>query len=218
MPKLNTTIDNIELKTNKVIGELPSNTWTDAQYPSAKTLYNTYTGLRSMSHPIGSVLIMTTNVDPTNTVGGTWELMDKGFKSYSDFVDNGIIFTPAVGITPTAIYMARGEKTIRIRISLAANTTLTDAGLDLGMLNFDKIGISNLHSSFINQVTYQDDIATGGIVYSVLADSGLVKQTDVFGVTSIGANANFSLDFTFVVHHDHMLDGACDKFYWKRTA
>lgn len=45
MPKLNTTIDNLELKTNRVFGNTPSAAWTDEQYPSAKTLYSTYNSL-----------------------------------------------------------------------------------------------------------------------------------------------------------------------------
>lgn len=41
MPKLKTTINNLQLISNKVSGT-PSVSWTDAQYPSAKTLYDTY--------------------------------------------------------------------------------------------------------------------------------------------------------------------------------
>lgn len=47
MPKLNVTIDQIETTTNKVIGSIPSPSWTDAQYASAKTLYETYATLLS---------------------------------------------------------------------------------------------------------------------------------------------------------------------------
>ena len=47
MPKLNTTIDNLELKSNRVFGAMPDAAWTDEQYPSAKTLYNTYESLHN---------------------------------------------------------------------------------------------------------------------------------------------------------------------------
>lgn len=47
MPKLNTTIDNLELKTNRVTATTPSASWTDAQYPSAKALYSAYSSLNT---------------------------------------------------------------------------------------------------------------------------------------------------------------------------
>ena len=71
MPKLETTVDNLELKSNKIISTstVTPDAWTDAQYPSAKTLLN-------IAHPIGSVLTTSTNSDPALTLGGSWELID----------------------------------------------------------------------------------------------------------------------------------------------
>ena len=43
MPKLNTTLDNIETVANKVIGTTPSADWTDAQYQDEyQKLYDEY--------------------------------------------------------------------------------------------------------------------------------------------------------------------------------
>lgn len=50
MPKLNTTVDKIQLTTNLInsssmSSNTPVNTWSDAQYPSAQVLYRTYQSL-----------------------------------------------------------------------------------------------------------------------------------------------------------------------------
>ena len=51
MPKLNVTVDQIELTTNKVFGT-PQEDWTDEQYPSAKTLYD---AIASLANTINNV-------------------------------------------------------------------------------------------------------------------------------------------------------------------
>ena len=47
MPKLNTTVDKIELTTNKLKYDdgLPNDAWTDATYPSARSLFRAYNDL-----------------------------------------------------------------------------------------------------------------------------------------------------------------------------
>ena len=45
MPKLNVTADQLELKTNKVFADIPDSSWTDEQYPTAKSLYTAYSEL-----------------------------------------------------------------------------------------------------------------------------------------------------------------------------
>lgn len=55
MAKLNTTASNLEIKTNKVTSTgAPSNTWTDTNYTSAKTLTSAFNNLINIVHPIGS--------------------------------------------------------------------------------------------------------------------------------------------------------------------
>ena len=47
MPKLNTTVDKIELTTNKILynAGVPNSSWTDTEYPSARSLYRAYASL-----------------------------------------------------------------------------------------------------------------------------------------------------------------------------
>lgn len=166
-------------------------------------------------YPVGTVVCTSTNTNPSSIYGGTWTLIDKGFKSYSVFTSS--IFTAGTNVVADTVYLSRGANTIRIRLSLTINSALSDTGMSLGKLNWSAIGITGLHAALIEQLSYRDG-ANGGIVYSIFHESGEIQQLDVFDLTPIPSGNTFFLDFTFVTDYTRMLDSVCDKFYWKRTA
>lgn len=164
-------------------------------------------------HPIDSVVCVSTNTNPKNIYGGEWVLIDKGFESTSAFNKN--IVTPSTNVTVTSAYLSRGANTIRIRLELLINSTMTDTALDICTLNWGAIGVTGLHAGLVGHTAYSD-VANGGIVYTINNESGLIQQNDIFDTTQISTGSTFHLDFTFVVDFDRMLDNACDKFYFKR--
>ena len=165
-------------------------------------------------YPVGAVYINSTNTNPNSKLGGTWALVDKGFSSYAG--NDTSIFTPASNIAINSAYISRSHGAIRIRLSLAVNTALSDTGVSFGKFNWDKVGISNLSMGYEAQVTFSDG-ANAGILYNV-AYTGEVNQLDTFGLSSIESGKTFVLDLTFTTAQHTMLDSFCDKFYWKRTA
>ena len=213
MPKLNTTIDKLELNTNKVINAtMPSASWTDTQYPSAKTLYNMY---NKLVHPVGSVYISSTNTDPSSTFGGTWELIDKSFACKSLYDTS--IFTPAANITVEAVHACIADHAIRFRLTLIVNTALSDAGVSFGTINWNKLGVTGLPAAIVDHTSFRDS-ANGGIIYSIWHQSGEIQQLDTIDADSIPSGQTFTVDVPFAFDTGFMLDSACDKFYWKRTA
>ena len=276
MPKLNTTIDNLELKSNKVIGATPSAGWTDAQYPSAKTLYSTYTTLNSgissaatrcttlettcnnlvntcnaltsttagltttcnnlttsynslntkvtnflnIAHPVGSVMITSTNANPASTVGGTWTLVDKGFKDTSGYITS-THWTAGTGelVGDQGSLFLLKDHIISLRLNLKNTEALTDTTSTIGTLKLNALGISSLALSVVSDVTASD----GGqctISYAI-GTSGTVTSTDVLtidGKHSLAAGNTFSIHLMQAISYPEMLDAYCDKFYWKRTA
>lgn len=169
----------------------------------------------SKIHPVGSVICTATNVNPSGTYGGTWTLVDKGFKSYSANDTDG--FTVGTNVTGTGTYISRGGNTIRVRQSFTINADVNDSGLSLGNFNWETIGISQLPMGY-NGIMAYSDVANGGIVCNIAYDSGSLTLVDVFDVTPIPSGSTFAVDFTFVSLYTQMLDSVCDKFYWKRTA
>lgn len=167
------------------------------------------------AYPVGSVYCNSTNVNPSETFGGEWELIDKGFTSFAG--NNLNFFTPADNVTNRACYVTRGMSTIRIRLSLTINAEMSDTGMALGVFNWDEIGITYLPMGYNEQTTYSDG-ANGGIVWKIVYNTGELLQVDVFDLTPIETGKSFELDFTFSTAKNYMLDDFCDKFYWKRTA
>lgn len=172
-------------------------------------------GLISEMYPVGSVYCNSTNTNPSGFLGGTWELIDKGFTASA--VNDTTIFTPATNVVLDSAYITRGYSTIRIRLGLTINATLNDNGMALGTLNWSKVGITQLPMGFGEQVTYSD-AGNGGIVWNVAYNTGGINVLDVIDATSIESGKTFSLNLIFNVVPSVMTNSFCDKFYWRRTS
>ena len=225
MAKLDTTIENIELKTNKVIGNIPTADWTDDQYPSAKTLYNTYNQLVDLMYPIDSILITSTNIDPSDTVGGKWEPVDKSAKdAWIPLPTTAWTVSNAeLGISGNAVSgLTLSHHTAQFKLQLSVNSAaaLSDTEVILGVLNPAVCGLKAFPYSINDNVAIAD---FGDITLSwKLSSDGTISITDIFnaedGSHSISSGSSFWLNFTYVVKASDLLDSFCDKFYWKRIA
>ena len=166
-------------------------------------------------YPIDSVICTAKNENPSTTYGGTWELIDKGFKSYSVFVPS--VFKAGTNVVTDSVFVARGGNSIRVRLGITVNTAMSDTGMLLGTFSWDGLGITGLHAGLIDRVAYRDG-ANGGFLYTLYHDSGELHQLDVIDSTSLASGNLFYLEFNIVTDHTRMLDSACDKFYWQRTS
>lgn len=196
-------VNGVEVATKDFVGDAIT-----ALFPAGSSVTNAL-------YPVGSVVCMSTNKNPSSIYGGTWTLIDKGFKAYSVYTPS--IFTAGTNVVADTVYLSRGANTIRIRLSMVVNSALSDTGMSLGTLNWSAVGVTGLHAGIIEQLAYRDG-ANGGIVYSIFHESGEIQQVDVFDSTPLASGSTFYLDFTFVSDYTRMLDSVCDKFYWKRTA
>lgn len=201
--KKNAYLNGEEVATKNFVGDAIT-----ALFPAGSSVTNAL-------YPVGAVMCMSTNKNPSSIYGGTWTLIDKGFKSYSAFTPS--IFTAGANVVADTVYLSRGANTIRIRLSIVINSAISDTGMSLGTLKWADVGITGLHAGIIEQLAYRDG-ANGGIVYSIFHESGEIQLVDVFDQSSIATGNTFYLDFTFVSDYTRMLDSVCDKFYWKRTA
>lgn len=221
MPKLNTTIDNLELKSNKVFGNLPSASWTDAQYPSAKTLYTMYNNL---VHPVNSIFVSSVNTNPSETFGGTWELVDKSFKNtVIDIRNNTHWVKPSSAAlsselgSESAILLT--DHTVSIRLNVKTTIALTDTEIQIGKLTVSELGINSLS----NSILYDAAISDGGnctICYRFDSEGNLAvfDVINAAGAHSAPAGTSFFIHIVQPIPHYLMQDAYCDKFYWKRTA
>ena len=196
-------INGEEVATKNFVGDAIS-----ALYPAGSSMQNAI-------HPVGAVVCMATNTNPSTVYGGTWTLIDKGFSSLHANGDG--FFTASEGATNKGTFIERGGHSLQVKQDLQLDFSVTDDGMSLGYFDWSAIGITKLPLSINEALSYSDG-SNGGIVYTVVSDSGELKQVDVFDCTQTAGSASFHLSFTVVISKDYMKDSACDKFYWKRTA
>jgi hypothetical protein len=226
MPKLNTTIDNLELKTNKVTGTIPSDSWTDDQYPSAKALYNAYNELLSNIYPIGCIMTTSTNTNPSAALGGTWKLVDKTLRARQVKLDstywdaeNADLGVGASG-SDSESSCSFGDHGVNLRLRIIPSIDLDDTdGVIMGTLNLEKLGITRLHYATLFDVAHSDG---GQSVINYCFDiNGTLRVYDVCntdGSHTMSSGKYFYVNIKEEIPHTLMIDSYCDKFYWERTA
>ena len=176
--------------------------------------------------PIGSCYITSTNVNPSNYLGGTWTLIKKKFK-YTWFNTISSFFTvntTNVSSTGSSVMIRNGE-TIRIRLNLVTSKALGDDTISFGQLKFDTLGINELEDT-----TYVSGYTDGGggiaqchIYYGEKGSGseGKIESLDVITKTSGGtipSGSTLIIDFILVPQMEHMMDSECDEFIWERTS
>ena len=224
MAKLNSPISNIEKTTNKVTSTVtPPASWTDQQYPSADSVYIMYNLLKqdiNNTHPVGSVVCMSSNTNPSSTLGGTWELIDKEFRQTwidcvsSDWEAGNATFSSAV----IALY----GKTGMIRVSCIPSATFGDQNpTKMGKLKWSNYGLGSTYFS-CSYRSAQGDGAQASVVYTLDTD-GTINCYDALhlsGEHKVDIASTYDIVFTDYVtwEKENMPDKYCDKFYFKRTA
>ena len=226
MPKLNTTIDNLELKSNRVFSTYPGDAWaawTDEQYPSAKTLYSAYTYAILNAHPVESVLITTKQTNPGETLGGAWVLIDKEFTNKTITTKADLITdqNATVGTSGNSLMLADHVVSYRLNITTSkelSNPTAGQVGHALVKLKLAACGLSALPYALYGEIVSTDGEYT--MKYKIDTD-GTVRLRSILksdGTTKVPASVSFYLAFTLPVSHSSISEALCDKFYWRRYA
>lgn len=211
MPKLDTTIDNIELKSNKVISTSDPSAWTDAQYPSAKALLD-------IAHPVGSIITTTTNENPASKVGGDWDLIDKAFKG-TFMLMKAADWTATNATLHETSNVLLIDHTINLRIYVNLTKDATEADLLLGKLDLTSYGVTSLSSAVYRQPAISES-GNCTACYTLSTDGSIILNDvlNINGTHAAAISSDFIFNIVFPVGYDRMKDEFCDKFYWKRIA
>lgn len=164
-------------------------------------------------HSVGSILITSTNVSPSNNLGGIWELIDKEFASLETSTSG---FTPSENITSSIAYFSRAGHSIVFNLSFISITSLSDDTVEIGTINFEELGITNLPAN-VRECGWTD-AGNAILMFQVNSSNGILQCLDIIGPETITANAYCYVTMPFTFDKSRMLDSACDKFYWKRIA
>jgi hypothetical protein len=183
---------------------------------NAENLNNNFNEL----NPIGSVIITSTNTNPSDRLGGTWELIDKEFSMLATYKTNSeYISLNDDKVSNVYFGFTRTGHTFVVQIQYTTLVEIGEDTVELGTLNFEKMGISRFLQS--TQFVGVSDNANAVVNQYLHATTGVLSTRDIIdrdagGTIPNGSTVNLSV--TINVPHTYMLDEKCDRFYWKRTA
>lgn len=103
---------------------------------------------------------------------------------------------------------------ITFEIQITPKVKLTDSTLKMGNIDLAAVGISRMGGT--QRVVAFSDGGNGVIMMDIDTDGELNTYDTI--PNDINANNRFFVTFTETFVPNYMLDSACDKFYWKRTA
>ena len=193
--------------------------WDSSKVQIEKELYIKDRSILDYLYPVGSVYISNTNKNPSSKLGGTWSLIKKDL-SYRAFTNSSIFSPKGSNIKNQSVSIVREGEMLSVRLGFESGVALSDGTVVLGTLDFEQIGITRLYSG--TQYIYAGSDAGNGYALCALdRETGELSSLDVNckgTATSIPADSRFYLQFWAVVPYTYMIDSACDKFYWKKTA
>lgn len=168
-------------------------------------------------YPVGYVCITDTNTSPSEIYGGTWELIDKEFADMQVIEKSDYYyFTPIVG-GDYEIHITRSGHSMTISgvLNGFTNGSLDDTNEVLGSFYFSYLGVTAFpQSNFF--IGFSDSGKVGSMLG--LLENGKLQHYDVLSGTTLESGGKLAFSTTLTFTKEYMLDSACNKFYWKRTA
>ena len=168
-------------------------------------------------YPVGSVIITSTNSNPSSSYEGSWSLIDKELAPIHDNFSNVSTncFTPKNLSSYNFMYAMAGHSGF-IVLYFTPSRDMNDDTLVWGTVNWDALGVTRIAHSI--RVCGWSDGGNSMFMSSLIYDTGEIQTPDIIPESKIAAGQTCWVTFNFVFKHDWMIDSKCNKFYWKRTA
>ena len=168
-------------------------------------------------YPVGSVYVAnTSSFNPNTTFGGSWTLFDKEFEPKSSTDNTGFTRNTTNCTAVTAFHWFRYGHTITLTVIFTNKVAIADTTLPMFTFDFATLGITQFATGHYG-VTYSDGGEAVAFI-NINATSGAFQTVDAQPANIAAGQTDNRGTFNFVIPPEYMLDSACSKFYWKRTA
>ena len=170
-----------------------------------------------LMHPVGSEYVTQTNTAPA--IGGTWVLVEKELSNLHEGLPSSA-YSAQGSTTVDSITLRRSGSEVQLRFSFS-NVSISETQTNLVQLDLNEIGVSQLGSGVTFATAYSD---TGNVLVNYqLGTDGMLAALDCIAFSGSTFSHNYTggisaFSIPVVLTSDHMLNAACDRFIWKRTA
>ena len=175
--------------------------------------------IRNYLYPVGTVVCMATNTNPSTLYGGTWSLIDKQFKTQR------ITITPTLTekVSAATVYAYLSDHKIDLQINITPAAAITDTTVNLITIDPKACGATAFGSSSRWYTSFSD--VSNVVICYVITTAGVVSIRDVLVRGSSSANlakpteslSNFQI-IVSLTSISQMVDSFCNRFYFQRTA
>lgn len=175
--------------------------------------------LGSRYYKVGSVVITSTNTNPSSIYGGTWELVRKRFKQA--YITDAYEFN-TTNTTGGVSVVHIAKDSIIVRIGYYPKVAFADSALTIATLDPTKIGLtSSDHIYTTREIAIADGLNAMDLI-SVKANVSSAEIITKTTATSVAASTSYRFYSTFALMYNatptSMIDSFCDEFWWVRTA
>ncbi len=167
-------------------------------------------------YPYGAIYVGSTNQNPTDFLGGEWELV---WKKCIDRDGSGIVNYNSTNTTvssSTATWSMHNN-VLSIYFSATNRVAFADTTLEIGTIDMDRLGISRLSQSI--RVTASSD-TNNAICQVLIFQDGVIESRDGtigrVNPTPIGSEIGFFA--TWTLSWQWIDDSVCNEWHWKRIA
>lgn len=177
-------------------------------------------------YPVNSVVITSTNTNPSSDFGGTWVLMNKEYRVQKLPANDYATWNSSITDDGDGYILIAGNRVSAV-LTFTNKIALNDDKVEIVEFPWNDIGVNaSLTLPCVVSNDYFCDgantVGLAGMATSWVGQRGffVIEHNDVVpqGSSGVATGHMFYLKMDLWLEDSQMLDSFCDKFYWKRTA
>lgn len=177
-------------------------------------------------YPVNSVVITSTNTNPSSDFGGTWVLMNKEYRVQKLPANDYATWNSSLTNDGDGYILIAGNRVSAV-LTFTNKIALNDDKVEIVEFPWNDIGVNaSLTLPCVVSNDYFCDgantVGLAGMATSWVGQRGffVIEHNDVVpqGSSGVATGHMFYLKMDLWLEDSQMLDSFCDKFYWKRTA
>lgn len=166
----------------------------------------------------GDIIVTSRKFNPSNYLGGEWELIDKEFEPYRNSDED--VSINSSNTSSASVVVVRQGHTVMLRVEFENKVSLDDSTHDILTFKQSTFGAKDSDIYWQRYFIGQTD-GGNGLLNMYLTSDRVLSVRDVVTKASNGTIASGNtcmVTINWEIPYDYMDDDYCNKFYWKKVS